>query len=430
MATARPLVVCLLAPLLAGAMIFTPSPDRGGHMRSNWDNWGLIDANGTWHLYYIVGGECSGRWVAYGVATSSNGVHWTDHGDMLYASESGVTQSCANPDYALGSGWVWYDPKAKRWLLNFSQSNKRAGPGQSIYFAQADSPTGPWLNITSGPVEPFRPDGKYYLRGGRWDTIRVLPKHPPGTGFFGFITANPLIDPAPGPPTPPPPPPPPPSPPCTIAHDFGCFRELNCSGVVAARCLGEAMIGGSAGTSHASCACACHSRGFMGLGGLEKGACFCSHDVAPDPAKCGAVLRANSSRVCTAGAGGGDCAVSVFSFSCPAGSCAKAPPPPPVPPPPPTRAGFALVESQDGYDWTYLPAPVINFKTQPKVPTTEASGVQPIRGPDGRTRWYALVGAAAWTSIGGRMGMFAYVADNMTGPYEQLSNYEIMACEY
>jgi hypothetical protein len=77
-----------------------------------------------------------------------------------------------------------------------------------------------------------------------------------------------------------------------------------------------------------------------------------------------------------------------------------------------------------------LPAPVINFKTQPKVPTTEASGVQPIRGPDGRTRWYALVGAAAWTSIGGRMGMFAYVADNMTGPYEQLSNYEIMACEY
>ncbi len=36
--------------------------------------------------------------------------------------------------------------------------------------------------------------------------------------------------------------------------------------------------------------------------------------------------------------------------------------------------------------------------------------------PDGTVRWYALIGAAAWTSIGGRMGMFVYVADNMTGP--------------
>ena len=105
------------------------------------------------------------------------------------------------------------------------------------------------------------------------------------------------------------------------------------------------------------------------------------------------------------------------------------PPAPPPPSPPPIRAGFALVESANGYDWKYLPAPVINFKTKPKVPTTEASGVQPIVGPDGRTRWYALVGAAAWTSIGGRMGMFVYIAENMTGPYEELPNHEIMACE-
>jgi len=48
----------LMAPL-APAMVFTPSPDTAGHMRSNWDNWGHIH-NGTWFLYYIVGAECPG----------------------------------------------------------------------------------------------------------------------------------------------------------------------------------------------------------------------------------------------------------------------------------------------------------------------------------------------------------------------------------
>eukprot|EP01046_Picozoa_sp_COSAG06_P088343 COSAG06_NODE_34767_length_469_cov_3.932432_1_plen_71_part_00 len=37
------------------------------------------------------------------------------------------------------------------------------------------------------------------------------------------------------------------------------------------------------------------------------------------------------------------------------------------------------------------------------------------------------MGAAAWTSIGGKMGMFAYVAENMTGPYEELPNAAVMA---
>ena len=30
--------------------------------------------NGTWYMYYIVGGECPGRWVAYAYATSTDGV--------------------------------------------------------------------------------------------------------------------------------------------------------------------------------------------------------------------------------------------------------------------------------------------------------------------------------------------------------------------
>lgn len=29
----------LVLPALTSGMIFTPSPDKAGHMRSNWDNW-------------------------------------------------------------------------------------------------------------------------------------------------------------------------------------------------------------------------------------------------------------------------------------------------------------------------------------------------------------------------------------------------------
>ena len=130
------LLLLMLLPTAARGMIFTPAPDKAGHMRSNWDNWGMIH-NGTWHLFYIVGGECPGRWVAYAHATSTDGVHWSDHGDMLYASENGEIQSCANKDYALGSGWVWQDPVTKKWLVNFSQDAKaKWGVGQSIFFAE------------------------------------------------------------------------------------------------------------------------------------------------------------------------------------------------------------------------------------------------------------------------------------------------------
>ena len=56
-------------------------------------------------MYYIVGGECPGRWVAYAYATSTDGVHWTDQGDMLYPlTQPGKLQSCNNPTYELGSG--------------------------------------------------------------------------------------------------------------------------------------------------------------------------------------------------------------------------------------------------------------------------------------------------------------------------------------
>lgn len=331
--------------------------------------------------------------------------------------------------------------------MDWSESDAAAGPGQSIFFAEADGPTGPWHNITSvPPPKPFRPDPRWYTSTsgmGRWDTIRVVPKHPVTAGWWGFITATPLQVANETPPLPPPPSPPPtPTTPCTVAEDFGCVRELNCGGVVAKRCLGGEMLGGGAAASRASCACACHQRGFT-LAGLEKGDCFCDHGSALQPAKCEAVPATNASKVCTAGSGGGairsfwecfpfcdfprkkpdvytdkehiacllgDCAISAFRFSCSTRLPCAPPPPPPPPPQQAIRPGFALCESSNGYDWTALPSPVINFNPTPKNSNVEASGVQPLLGPDGKTRWYAFIGAAAWTSIGGRMGMFVYVA--------------------
>ena len=63
--------------------------------------------------------------------------HLCAQGDMLYPlTEPGGRQSCANPGYSLGSGWVWRSPSTGKWLVNWSQSNKVAGPGQSIFFAE------------------------------------------------------------------------------------------------------------------------------------------------------------------------------------------------------------------------------------------------------------------------------------------------------
>eukprot|EP00729_Bicosta_minor_P017661 gene17661-24300_t len=399
-------------------MVFTPSPDTNGRLRTNWDNWGHY-TNGTWYLYYIVGRECPGRWVAYGYATSENGVQWVDHGDMLYPlTEPGVRQSCSNSDYALGSGWVWRSPMSGKWLVNWSQSNSKAGRGQSIFFAEADTPVGPWRNITAerphasqsvAPLPPFRPDTRWYTSTsgmGRWDT-----ETPPTS--------------------------------CSIVRKWGCFRELDCGANVTRRCVGGAMLSGSITTQEAcACACSAQRKGYT-MGGLEEDRCFCAHDNAPPSTKCGA---ANASTTCPNGVGG-DCSVEVFSFSCtttasspPVTTAATpsefsapvvcpSPPPPPPPPPPqqPIRPGFALCETKDGYNWNALPSPVINFNPAPANPNVEASGARPIKGPDGVTRWYALVGAAAWTSIGGRMGMFSYVSQNMTGPYETQTNYAMMA---
>lgn len=202
--------------------------------------------------------------------------------------------------------------------MDWSESDPAAGPGQSIFFAEGDGPTGPWHNITSRPPpKPFRPDPRWYTSTsgmGRWDTIRVVPKQSGATGWWGFITATPLqVANHSNSPSAPPPLPTAAPPhhttstsfvPCTVTQDFGCVRELNCGGVVAKRCLGGVMIRGEAAASRASCACACHQRGFT-LAGLEENACFCDHGTTLPSTKCGAVAATNASKVCTAGTGGG-----------------------------------------------------------------------------------------------------------------------------
>ena len=81
---------------------------------------------------------------------------------------------------------------------------------------------------------------------------------------------------------------------------------------------------------------------------------------------------------------------------------------PPLLPPGPVAAAAAGALTV----WAH---PALAFRQA--APGPEASGVQPIKGPDGKQRWYAFIGAAAWTSIAGRMGMFVYIAENRTGPY-------------
>jgi hypothetical protein len=46
-----------------------------------------------------------------------------------------------------------------------------------------------------------------------------------------------------------------------------------------------------------------------------------------------------------------------------------------------------LLESSNGWDWTALQPPIVVFDPPPSNPNVEASGGQPMLGPDGRLRW-------------------------------------------
>ena len=151
---------------------------KSERVAAQWDTWCYHHA-GTWYLYYLITESSAGE--GFGVATSSDGVHWHDHGRAIRASDDMVRY--------LGTGSVWRDPAADdRFLCNYSEwrLDDEGEPRQNILFAWSEDLLR-WHKF--GDAHLFAIDEGLYERYGRWDCINTLPRA--AGGFRGTWTATP-----------------------------------------------------------------------------------------------------------------------------------------------------------------------------------------------------------------------------------------------
>lgn len=132
-----------------------------------WDVW-LYHHVGTYYLYYLAG---TGGWNNISMATSPDGVNWTEKGVAIKGSGG------------MGTGATWKSPnfeKDGKFFMNFSQN-------QIIYFAESTDLL-KWSRLPDNPYR-FAPDERWYTKGGRWDCIWAMVR--PEGGYYGYWTASP-----------------------------------------------------------------------------------------------------------------------------------------------------------------------------------------------------------------------------------------------
>lgn len=158
----------------ASALIF-----KSDRYTAHWDTW-VYHHDGTYFLYYLITEGSTGE--GYGVASSDDGVHWTDHGMQIEQSDKNV--------HYLGTGSVWMalDPSLPgKFICNYSEHRRVNGRNQqNILFAYSDDLI-TWTKFPDSTI--FRPDPENgYAEFGRWDCIFTFPR--PEGGYYGTWTAN------------------------------------------------------------------------------------------------------------------------------------------------------------------------------------------------------------------------------------------------
>ena len=152
---------------------------RSEQVEAHWDTW-MYYHEGTYYLYYLITEHSPGE--GFGVATSDDGVSWTDHGWALRASDKMVTY--------LGTGAVWRNTdaaKGGRFICNYSEWRREGDrETQNILFAWSDDLIH-WTKY--GDDNMFRIDTRWYEQDGRWDCIYPLCR--PEGGYYGYWTATP-----------------------------------------------------------------------------------------------------------------------------------------------------------------------------------------------------------------------------------------------
>lgn len=192
-----PWIAALAALPSASALMF-----HSEAVTKQWDTWVFVE-NATFYAYYLVTQVSYGE--GFGVGTSSDGVHWQDHGFVWKApSWYNVPSPSAPRQFWEGTSSVYraadYN-RTGRYLINYSQFNTLC-KCQNITTAESfdlihwsnglekgQPDTFPWFNI-----DPEL----YQVRGGRWDTIYSIPVDPlaqnvrDGYPRYGYWTATPI----------------------------------------------------------------------------------------------------------------------------------------------------------------------------------------------------------------------------------------------
>jgi hypothetical protein len=142
-----------------------------------WDVW-TIHHDGMYYLYSICNtGTALLVSDNFSMASSQDGVHWTEIGPVL-AKDEGKT--------GMGTGSTWRNPVPggkPSFQINYSCNGPER---QTIFFAQSDDLIH-WTKC--GPAYEFVQDERWYERNGRWDCIWTIAR--PGGGLYGYWTATP-----------------------------------------------------------------------------------------------------------------------------------------------------------------------------------------------------------------------------------------------
>jgi len=161
-------------------MFFKPQLKETGHI---WDTW-LYLHEGVYYLYYLAATEREvddQPWDNISVATSPDGVNWTEIGPVLTKRPTATW---------MGTGSTWKSPNYQtdgKFFMNFSEWT---GPRQTIFMAESTDLVA-WARL--GDEYEFTQDERWYTPQGRWDCIWTIPK-PDGAGLYGYWTATPKAE--------------------------------------------------------------------------------------------------------------------------------------------------------------------------------------------------------------------------------------------
>ncbi len=137
---------------------------------AHWDTW-MFYHEGTFYLFYLITEYSPGE--GFGLATSPDGVTWTDHGWAIKASDKMVTY--------LGTGAVWKSPdfdSSGRFICNYSEwrVEEDGRQTQNIFFAWSED----LMNWTKVRRRPHLQSRHPLLRGTRPLGLHLPP--PPSAG--------------------------------------------------------------------------------------------------------------------------------------------------------------------------------------------------------------------------------------------------------